>query len=53
MGTNVIVGQDPEKLSVELAQIISGNAKHGAVPPLWDGRTGERIADALQEPLSR
>ena len=53
MGTNRIVGQDPEKLGAEVSQIISGNTKLGAVPPLWDGRTGERIADTLEEQLRR
>jgi len=47
MGTNVLVGRDPEKLRVELGRVLSGNAKKGTVPPLWDGRTGERIADIL------
>ena len=32
MGTNIIVGQDPEKLSTEFAQIISGKSKHGPYP---------------------
>jgi UDP-N-acetylglucosamine 2-epimerase (non-hydrolysing) len=47
MGTNVLVGRDREKLRMELARILGGNAKKGTVPPLWDGRTGERIADVL------
>ena len=48
MGTNVIVGQDREKLRAELRKIVEGKAKTGAIPPLWDGRTGERIARVLQ-----
>src|SRR5579864_820924 len=48
MGTNILVGQDGRKLAVELSAILEGRAKHGSVPPLWDGRTGERIADVLQ-----
>jgi UDP-N-acetylglucosamine 2-epimerase (non-hydrolysing) len=47
IGTNVIVGQDREKLRVELAKIVSGNCKTGTVPPLWDGHAGERIAATL------
>src|SRR5438094_8489044 len=43
MGTNVIVGRDREKLRRELLKIVAGKAKRGNIPPLWDGRTGERI----------
>lgn len=47
MGTNVLVGRDPEKLRTELARVLSGKTKKGTIPPLWDGHAGERIADAL------
>jgi UDP-N-acetylglucosamine 2-epimerase (non-hydrolysing) len=49
MGTNILVGQDSQELAVELSAILDGRAKRGSVPPLWDGRTGERIADVLQQ----
>lgn len=48
VGTNTLVGQDSEKLAQELALILDGKAKPGAIPPLWDGRAAERIADVLQ-----
>lgn len=47
LGTNVIVGQNRKKLSAELAKIIEGRAKKGTIPPLWDGRAGDRIADII------
>jgi UDP-N-acetylglucosamine 2-epimerase (non-hydrolysing) len=47
MGTNVLVGRDPEKLRGELSRVLAGKARKGTVPPLWDGRAGERIADVL------
>jgi len=47
MGTNVLVGRDPEKLHTELSRVLEGRAKQGTVPPLWDGHAGERIADIL------
>jgi UDP-N-acetylglucosamine 2-epimerase (non-hydrolysing) len=47
VGTNVLVGRDPEKLRSELSRVLAGKAKKGTVPPLWDGHTGERIADIL------
>ena len=54
MGTNVLIGGDREKLRVELSRVLGGKAKKGTVPPLWDGRAGDRIADILVgRPLSR
>jgi UDP-N-acetylglucosamine 2-epimerase (non-hydrolysing) len=47
MGTNVLVGRDPEKLRRELSRVLEGNAKKGTVPPLWDGQAGNRIADIV------
>lgn len=47
LGTNVLVGRDPDKLRSELALVVAGKAKRGVVPPLWDGHTGERIASLL------
>jgi UDP-N-acetylglucosamine 2-epimerase (non-hydrolysing) len=48
MGTNVLVGRDPNKLRAEVARVLSGNAKKGIVPPLWDGQAGMRIALCLR-----
>jgi len=47
MGTNVLVGRGPERLRTELSLVFSGKAKRGTVPPLWDGRAAERIADII------
>jgi UDP-N-acetylglucosamine 2-epimerase (non-hydrolysing) len=47
LGTNVLVGQNMDKLRCELTKILDGNAKIGMVPPLWDGHAGERIAQIL------
>lgn len=47
LGTNVLVGRDPEKLRSELSRVLAGNAKKGTMPPLWDGHAGERIAALL------
>ena len=47
LGTNVLVGRDPDKLRSELSRVLAGKAKKGTVPPLWDGQTGERIAALL------
>jgi UDP-N-acetylglucosamine 2-epimerase (non-hydrolysing) len=47
VGTNVLVGQDRQKLRTELMKIYDGKAKAGAIPPLWDGHAGDRIAETL------
>jgi len=47
LGTNVLVGQDRDKLNSELSKILEGNRKAGAIPPLWDGHAGDRIAELL------
>src|SRR5205085_3713911 len=47
IGTNILVGQDRHKLTSELTKILDGGAKRGQVPPLWDGRASDRIADVL------
>jgi UDP-N-acetylglucosamine 2-epimerase (non-hydrolysing) len=44
LGTNVLVGRDPDKLRSELSRVLAGQAKKGTIPPLWDGHAGERIA---------
>ncbi len=47
VGTNILVGDDKYKLASELQKILSGNPKQGAIPLLWDGHAGERIAEVL------
>jgi UDP-N-acetylglucosamine 2-epimerase (non-hydrolysing) len=46
-GTNILIGEDTIRLRAELAKILAGNAKSGTIPPLWDGRASERIADVI------
>src|ERR1044072_5423145 len=51
LGTNRIVGTDPERIvaEAEAALSIDKQSEAARVPPLWDGRTAERILDALLE----
>src|SRR5947199_4339779 len=49
MGTNVLIGQDREKLLGEVKTILCGRAKPGRIPPLWDGTASERIARIISE----
>jgi UDP-N-acetylglucosamine 2-epimerase (non-hydrolysing) len=48
MGTNILVGGDRTSLITELRKILDGNPKKGTIPPLWDGRSADRIADILR-----
>jgi UDP-N-acetylglucosamine 2-epimerase (non-hydrolysing) len=45
VGTNEVVGTDPARIREAADRILEGTVKKGRVPELWDGRTGERIAD--------
>ncbi|MGA8761920.1 MAG: UDP-N-acetylglucosamine 2-epimerase (non-hydrolyzing) [Candidatus Sulfotelmatobacter sp.] len=47
LGTNTLVGGDPNMLVRALNNILAGKGKKGVIPPLWDGHAGERIADIL------
>jgi UDP-N-acetylglucosamine 2-epimerase (non-hydrolysing) len=47
LGTNELVGRDVTHLKSRARAILEGHVKEGAVPPLWDGKASERIADEL------
>lgn len=47
VGTNVLVGQDVDRLRSEAVRVLRGGAKKGAIPALWDGKASERIAEIL------
>jgi UDP-N-acetylglucosamine 2-epimerase (non-hydrolysing) len=47
VGTNTLIGSDNRKLHSELLKILEGKGKSGAIPPLWDGHAGERIAEII------
>jgi UDP-N-acetylglucosamine 2-epimerase (non-hydrolysing) len=52
IGTNLLIGSDLQRLRSELENISAGRFKQGSVPPLWDGRTSERIVADIEEFLS-
>ena len=47
LGTNLLVGNDPEKIESAFETLFSGNWKSGETPPLWDGKSAERIVKHL------
>lgn len=48
MGSNRLTC--PERLSADIGDALEGKEQRGEVPPLWDGRTAERIIQALARP---
>lgn len=46
-GTNTIIGRDMNLLHHAVKGVLNGKRKNGGIPPLWDGRAGERIAQIL------
>lgn len=51
VGSNVLAGTDPNDVKCALDRVVSGRAKVGAVPDLWDGHAAVRIVDILQREL--
>lgn len=47
LGTNQLCGTDLAFVGGKVAEVLSGNEKTGTLPPLWDGRAAERIAEVL------
>ncbi len=52
MGTNLLVGQDMDALLREAESVLDGRSGKGRIPPLWEGRASERIADVLEKYFS-
>jgi UDP-N-acetylglucosamine 2-epimerase (non-hydrolysing) len=51
-GTNELIGTDPAKLKPALDRLFAGEWKQGAIPEKWDGKTGERIVEVLEQVLA-
>jgi UDP-N-acetylglucosamine 2-epimerase (non-hydrolysing) len=48
MGTNELLGTNPDAIVPAMDRVFADKWKRGQVPPLWDGRTGERIVTHLE-----
>ena len=49
MGTNRLVGSDPDAIVTAASEALELPRLAPVRPPLWDGKAGERIADAVVE----
>lgn len=47
IGSNVIVGNDPEMILAAARKVLDGNAPEGQVPDKWDGKAADRIVEVL------
>lgn len=53
IGTNELLGVSPAALAPAFERLFAGTWKKGAIPELWDGKTGERIVAVLEQVLAR
>jgi UDP-N-acetylglucosamine 2-epimerase (non-hydrolysing) len=51
IGSNQIVGTDPQKILAAYRNATSGNWREPQIPPLWDGKAAHRIVRILLEKL--
>ena len=47
VGSNVLVGENAQRLAEEVRRMVGGQWKKCALPDRWDGRTAERIVQIL------
>ena len=47
MGTNILVGSDTKRMEEEIEKTLGGHSRRGSIPPLWDGKAGQRVASVL------
>ncbi|WAC40207.1 non-hydrolyzing UDP-N-acetylglucosamine 2-epimerase [Pedobacter sp. SL55] len=47
VGTNELVGTNPDKVAPAMKKLFDGQWKVGAIPEKWDGKAAERIVEEL------
>ena len=53
IGTNVLVGENPQRLHEAVADMVCGRWKTSNIPDRWDGRSAERIVQILLDTQPR
>ncbi len=49
IGTNELIGTNPDNVKPALQTLFDGNWKKGSIPPLWDGKSAQRIIDIIKD----
>lgn len=49
LGSNQLVGMEPEAILNGYKNAVNGNLKETQIPPLWDGMASKRIVDILEK----
>ena len=47
IGTNELIGTNPDAVAPALKKLFAGQWKKGAIPELWDGHAADRIVEIL------
>ena len=47
IGTNELIGTNPQAIKPTLQKLFAGQWKRGAIPELWDGKSAERIIEEI------
>src|SRR6266496_80903 len=53
IGTNELLGTNPDAIGPAFEKLFSGEWKKGSIPPLWDGKTAERIVEHIIQLIGR
>ncbi len=53
IGSNILIGNDVNKLRFYLKTAMDDNWKQSSIPPLWDGNAASRIVNSLLSHYSR
>ena len=51
VGTNTLVGTNPDNVAPALARLLDGRWKRGRTPAKWDGKASERVVRILERLL--
>ncbi|MBN2590384.1 MAG: UDP-N-acetylglucosamine 2-epimerase (non-hydrolyzing) [Sedimentisphaerales bacterium] len=51
-GSNKIVGTNPENIIQAYREVMNSNTRDTQIPPLWDGKAAERIAETIIEKIN-
>jgi UDP-N-acetylglucosamine 2-epimerase (non-hydrolysing) len=50
-GTNILVPPERERIRQTIAHVLAAPRPERCIPPLWDGKAAERIAQIIAETI--